>query len=107
MDYKVEGDIIYPDKQMLTWGPFYYHSKDKAIVKTEKTLQDITEWCNQKDPSLQIEPQKVKRMAKGEQIVFEISAWKDDDNLELCDGIVTVEEFYFEDQTYGSKRIDD
>ena len=97
MDYKVEGDIIYRGNEILTWGPFYYHSKDKAIVKAEETLKIITEWCNLKDPSLQIEPRNVKRLAKGEQIIFEISAWKDDDNLENCDGIITVEEIYFED----------
>jgi hypothetical protein len=56
MDYKVEGNIIYPDKRMLTWGPFYFHSRDKAIEKTEEILQNITEWCNEKDPSLSIKP---------------------------------------------------
>ena len=97
MDYKVEGNIIYPDKRMLTWGPLYFHLKDNALKRTEVILQNITEWCNLEDPSLQIEPQNVKRLAKGEQIIFEILAWKDDDNLELCDGIITVEEIYFED----------
>ena len=29
--YKVEGNIIYPNKQMLTWGPFYYHDKNRAF----------------------------------------------------------------------------
>lgn len=97
MDYKVEGNIIYPDKQMLTWGPFYYHSKEKAIEKTEEILKTITEWCNEKDPSLKIEPKKVRRLAKGEQTIFYIQAWKDENTLENCNGIITVEEIYFED----------
>ena len=97
MDYKVEGNIIYPDKQMLTWGPFYYHSRDKAIEKSEEVLKDITKWCNEENPSLNIEPQNVKRLGKGEQIIFDIQAWKDDDNLENCDGIITVEIIDFED----------
>ena len=29
-------------------GPFYYHSMDKAIEKTEEILKTITEWCNEK-----------------------------------------------------------
>jgi hypothetical protein len=96
MDYKVEGNIIYPDKQMLTWGPFYYHSKDKALERSEEVLKDITEWCNEEDPSLKIEPKNVKRLLD-EQIIFDIQAWKDDDHLENCDGIITIEEIYFED----------
>jgi len=97
MDYKVEGNIIYPDKRMLTWGPFYYHSKEKAIKKAEKVLKYITEWCNEKEPSLKIEPKEVQRLAKGEQIIFNIQAWKDENTLENCNGIITVEEIYFED----------
>ena len=93
--YKVEGNIIYPNKEMLTWGPFYYHSKEKAKSKMELVLQDITDWCNLQDPSLNISPQELIRMP--EQLVFEIQAWKDNDNLENCDGIITVEEIYFED----------
>jgi hypothetical protein len=95
MNYKVEGNIIYPDKQMLTWGDFYYHSRDNAVKKAEEILKYITEWCNEKDPSLKIEPKNIKRL--GKQIIFDIQAWKDDDNLEKCDGIITVEEIYFED----------
>lgn len=95
MDYKVEGNIIYPDMQMLTWGDFYYHSKDKALERAEEVLKDIAKWCNEKDPSLKIEPKNVKRL--GGRIIFDIKAWKDEDNLENCDGIITVEEIYFED----------
>jgi hypothetical protein len=95
MNYKVEGNIIYPDKQMLTWGDFYYHSRDNAVKKAEEILKYITEWCNEKDPSLKIEPKNIKRL--GKQIIFDIQAWKDDDNLENCNGIITVEEIFFED----------
>lgn len=95
MDYKVEGNIIYPDMRMLTWGDFYYHSRDKAIKKAEEVLKDITKWCNEKDPSLKIEPKNIKRLDT--RIIFNIQAWKDDNNLENCDGIITVEEIYFED----------
>ena len=97
MDYKVEGNIIHPDETMLTWGPFYYHSMDKAIEKTEEVLKNITEWCNEKDPSLKIEPKKVMRLAKGKQIIFNIQAWKDENTLENCDGIITVDMIMFED----------
>lgn len=97
MDYKVEGNIIYSNKQILTWGAFYYHSKNKALEKAEDILKYITEWSNKKDSSLNIEPKNVKRLANGEQIIFEIQAWKDDDNLENCNGIIIVEEIYFED----------
>ena len=95
MDYKVEGNIIYLDKSMLTWGPFYYHSHKKAEDRMESILQDITEWCNLKDPSLNIEPQKVIRMK--DQIVFHIQAWRDEKTLQYCGGIITVELIDFED----------
>ena len=97
MNCKVEGNIIYPDKNMLTWGPFYYHSKEKAIEKSEEILKFITEWCNEKDPSLNIEPKEVMRLGQGTQIIFNIQAWRDEDNLENCDGIITVEDIFFED----------
>lgn len=95
MDYKAEGNIIYPDEQMLTWGPFYYHSKEKAKARMEVILKDITDWCNLQDPSLNISPQNMISMK--EQMVFEIQAWKDETTLQKCGGIITVEEIYFED----------
>lgn len=93
--YTVEGNILYPDKSMLTWGPFYYHSKEKANDRMEVILQDITDWCNLKDPSLNISPQNIIRM--NDQIVFDIQAWKDDTTLQECGGIITVELVSFED----------
>ena len=97
MDYKVEWNITYPDKSMLTWGPFYFHSRDNAIEKTEEVLQFITVWCNGKDPSLNIKPLNLKRLCNGEQIIFNIQAWKNENTLENCDGIITVEIIMFED----------
>lgn len=94
--FKVEGDIIYPDKYMLTWGPFYYHSKEKAKEQMEKILQDITDWCNLKDPTLKIVPENLIRCSQ-KQIIFDIKAWKDETTLQKCGGIITVEEISFED----------
>lgn len=93
--YTVEGNIIYPDKSMLTWGPFYYHSKEKAKDRMETILQDIIGWCNMKDPSLNISPLNVTRLS--DQIGFDIHAWKDETTLQKCDGIITVELVKFED----------
>lgn len=97
VDYKTEGNIIYPDETMLTWGPFYYHSKDKAKDMMGVVLTYIVDWCNEKDPSLNISPQKLIRTRDGSQIVFEIQAWRDDKTLQKCNGIVTVEQIFFED----------
>ena len=94
-DYKVEGNIIYPNEHMLTWGPFYYHSKENAIKRMDDILKDITNWVNEEDPSLNITPHII---AKGDtQIAFRIMAWKDDNTLEKCNGLIAVELFDFED----------
>jgi hypothetical protein len=95
IDYKVEGNILYPDDNMLTWGPFYYHSKEKAIEKMPRILDDIIFWVNLKEPTLNIQPSKVIKMET--QIVFYIKAWKDKHQLDDCKGIITVELFEFED----------
>lgn len=97
MDYKVEGNIVFPDEHMLTWGPFYYHSKEKAKDRMESVLNDIVSWCNLQDPSLDIKPEKLIRTRPGDQICFYIKAWKDETHLEKCSGIVSVEPIYFED----------
>ena len=96
-NYKVEGNIIYPDEKMLTWGPFYYHSKDKGKEKMETILEDITKWCNLKDPSLNITPENLIRTRTEGQIVFNIKAWKNETTLQNCNGIITTEEIFFED----------
>ena len=51
---KVEGDIIYPDNTIMTWGPFYYYSINKAKSKMDEILEWIILWVNEKDPSLNI-----------------------------------------------------
>lgn len=96
--YKTEGNIIYPDESMLTWGPFYFHSETKAKEKMEDVLKDITEWCNKQDPSLNIAPTNVIRCYGGTQIVFQIQAWKDENTIQECNGIVLVEHVVFEDK---------
>ena len=93
--YKVEGNIIYPNKNMLTWGPFYYHSKEKAINRVEDVLNDIIDWCNSKDSTLHIIPQNI--IKKPEQVVFKIQAWKDEETLQECNGVIDVELVKFED----------
>ena len=94
---KVEGDIIYPDNTMMTWGPFYFHSFDKAKSKMDEILEWITQWVNEKDPLLNIQPENVKKSING-QMMFNIKAWKDDLHLEDCKGIITVEDIFFEDE---------
>ena len=94
-DYKVEGNIIYSNEHMLTWGPFYYHSKEKAIKRMDDILKDITNWVNEKDSSLNITPHIILKVDT--QITFHIMAWKDDNTLEKCNGLIEVELFGFED----------
>ena len=51
--FKTEGNILYPSKDdhnrpMLTWGPFYFHSFDKAQAKTLYKLSRVL-GCNIED----------------------------------------------------------
>lgn len=94
--FKVEGNILYPDKQMLTWGPFYYHSKENAIKRMDIILKDIVNWCNLQDSSLHIKAENIIRCSGNTQIAFDIKAWKNEKQLDDCDGIITVEEIFFE-----------
>lgn len=102
--YKTEGNIIYPDESMLTWGPFYFHSETKAKEKMEDVLKDITAWCNEEDPSLNITPTNVIRCYGGTQIVFRIRAWKDEDTIQECKGIISVGTFMFEDDAETTEK---
>jgi len=95
--YKTEGNIIYPDKNMLTWGPFYYHSAKKAKERMKPILKDIVDWCNMKDPTLNISPTNMIEPKDGSQIVFRIKAWKDKNTLQECNGIITVDTISFDD----------
>jgi hypothetical protein len=95
--FKVEGNIIYPDDTMLTWGPFYYHNPDNGKEKMNGILQDIVNWCNLQDPTLNIQPENLIQVSGNTQIVFSIKAWKDEKTLETCNGIIEIEDIFFED----------
>ena len=94
--FKVEGNILFSENNMLTWGPFYYHDYTKAVERMDDILKDITNWCNGEDLTMHIEPKDVLRMR--DQIVFNILAWKDENNLCKCGGIIEVDEMFFEDE---------
>ena len=100
--FKVEGNIIYPDKQMLTWGSFYYHSYNKAKEKMNEILEWIINWVNEKDSSLNIQPEDLIKTHDNRQIVFHIKAWKDKQTLQDCDAIITVDNIFFEDESVFS-----
>lgn len=95
--FKVEGNLLYPDKSMLTWGPFYYYSEDNGKERMNSILTDITNWCNLKDPTLNIQPTNLIKTSGNTQIVFHIKAWKDETHLEECRGIITIEDIFFEE----------
>ena len=100
---KLEGNILYPSKDednrpMLTWGPLYYHSKELAQENMNKILGWIVNWVNEQDKTLNIEPENIIRCSGNTMITFNIKAWKDDEHLENCDGIITVEDIFFEDE---------
>lgn len=96
--FKTEGNIIYPDKQMLTWGPFYYHSFDKAQAKMDEIMRWIIDWVNEQDKTLDIKPENIIRCSGNKMIVFDIKAWKDSKYLQDCDAIITVDDIFFEDE---------
>lgn len=96
--FKTEGNIIYPDKSMLTWGPFYYHSREKALAKIDNILKNIVDWVNLQDPSLNIIPEDIVRPKQGCMVAFNIKAWKDDKHLEDCKALITTEDIFFEDE---------
>lgn len=95
--FKVEGNLLYPDDTMLTWGPFYYHNPDNGKEKMKGILQDIVNWCNLQDPTLNIQPTNMIHVSGDTQMVFEIKAWKDETTLEDCNCIIEIEDIFFED----------
>lgn len=95
--FKTEGTLIYPSTDTLTWGPFYYHDKNKAIDKMEEVQKYIVDWVNEQDPSLNIKPTDMIRTRDNKQIVFKIKAWRDSINLDNCGCIIRVDEIFFED----------
>ena len=91
-NYKVEGNIIRPDKTMLSWGPFYYHSQDKAIDKMNDISNYIINWCDN------AEPENITVANDATQIAFDIKVLNDDHTaLENCKGLIDVTEIFFED----------
>ena len=106
--FKVEGNLLYPDhnKQMLTWGPFYYHSLEKAKGKVSEIMQYITDWVNSLDTGrLQIfEPVNLVRTGNGTQVVFDINVPVDEKTEQTCDCIITVEDIFFEDENEDNRR---
>ena len=98
--FKTEGNIIYhyPDEHILTWGPFYFHSLDKAKAKMGEIMQMIINWVNEQDKTLNIQPENIFKAKNGKQIVFNIKAWRDNEHLEECNGIITVNDIFFEDE---------
>lgn len=97
-NYKTEGNIIYPDGHMLTWGPFYFHSLNLAKNKMDEILDWIINWVNEKDKTLNIKPENLTKTTSNRIIGFKINAWKDDTHLEKCDGVITVDDIFFEDE---------
>lgn len=100
--FKTEGNILYPSKDkhnrpMLTWGPIYFHSFEKAQAKMDEILEWIVNWVNEQN-KVYITPENVIRCSDNKMVVFKIDAWKDEHNLVKCDGIITVEDIFFEDE---------
>ena len=101
--FKTEGNILYPNKDennrhMLTWGPFYFHSIDKAQAKMDEIMEWIVNWCNEQDKTLNIKPENIIKASGGKMITFKIKAWKDEKHLVDCDALITVEDIFFEDE---------
>ena len=98
-NYKVEGNMLFQDKKtMLTWGPFYYHSKEKAIERISDIFNDIMNWVNLKDPSLNIQATNIVESRSRTQKVFNCKAWKTDDLLEDVGCIIRVDPIFFVDE---------
>ena len=97
--FKTEGNILFKDDSTLTWGPFYFHSFDKAKVKMNEIMQWIIDWVNEKDSSLNIYPENISKTKDETQIIFDIKTRKyDDEELENCGVLINVEDIFFEDE---------
>ena len=96
--FLVEGNMFFSDNKMLTWGPFYYHSKEKAKNRIDIILKDIVNWCNLKDPSLNIIPKDIKWTNTNDGLLFKIDAWKNDTTLDNCSCMIHIEQIFFDDE---------
>lgn len=89
--FKVEGNIIYPNNKMLTWGPFYYHSFKNAKKHMKHLLKDIQVYCHSKAVN-------VMYADTDDMIVFDINALDEEDGvIKKCQVITSVDNMYFQD----------
>lgn len=94
--YKAEGNMLFGSAEtdnlsMLTWGPFYYHNKENVKKCLPHIKQDIINWVNGQDPTLNIQPEN-EIMNKSETLItFNIKAWKTESELENTKCLITVE----------------
>ena len=88
--YTIEGNIHFPNNDTLTWGPYYYYSKEKAIKRMPLILNDITNWADSMNNISK--PEKIIH-AGTDQLIFKI--WIS--SVE-CSGMIEIETFEFEDE---------
>lgn len=98
--YKVEGNMLFGSSetdnlQMLTWGPFYYHNEENAKKRLPLIRQDIINWVNSKDPSLNLQPENEIVFRK--LITFDIKAWKTENDLQPVKCIITLDNIFIDD----------
>jgi hypothetical protein len=102
--YKVEGTMIFNYENhkaidTLTWGPFYYHDKEKAKAKIDKIMTYMVDWVNGHKNNVEtIKPQNEIRTRDKSQIVFHLKAWRDDNTCEDTRCLISVTPIYFEDE---------
>jgi hypothetical protein len=102
--FKVEGTMIFNYENhkaidTLTWGPFYYHDKEKAKAKINKIMTYMVDWVNGHEKNVEtIKPQNEIWTRDKSQIVFHLKAWKDDNTCEDTRCLISVTPIYFEDE---------
>jgi len=96
-NYKVEGNMIFKGDKMLTWGPFYFHSKEEAKKRMEIVYGDMLDWVKIQDPN--IEPTNITYTRSRDTKVFNIKCKYDfKRKVENTNCIITVNEIWFEDE---------
>lgn len=102
--FKVEGTMIFnadnpKSSDTLTWGPFYYHDKEKAKAKINKIMTYMVDWVNGHEKNVEtIKPQNEIWARDKSQIVFHLKAWKDDNTCEDTRCLISVQHIFFEDE---------
>lgn len=95
-NYKVEGNMIFKGGKMLTWGPFYFHSKEKAKDRMEIIYRDMLDWVKIQDPNIQ--PMNINYTRSRDTKVFNIRCRYDfKRKVENTNCIIQVDEFLFDD----------